>query len=192
MTEPIWKPVPGYEGLYEVSSSGEVRSLPRTDSRGRRVSGGFLSIRTHPSGHKQVKLSRDGSSVTAKLHQVVLTAFAGPRPEGCEVLHNDGNPANNAAANLRWGTRSENLRDSVRHGTHFWASKTACPQNHAYDNENTHVTSDGRRMCRTCLREKNHIRRQKINVTNIVNNFTAATQGLPMTERRATIEEISF
>jgi hypothetical protein len=147
-----WLPVAGYEGIYEASSQGRVRSLPRMDTRGRKVRGRYLAITLHPSGHQQVKLSRDGRSKQGKLHRVVLIAFAGPPPEGREVLHADGNPANNRVENLRWGTRSENLRDSVRHGTHHWAAKTHCPQAHAYDAANTYTTSDGRRMCRECLR----------------------------------------
>ena len=142
----------GYEGIYEVSSMGRVRSLPRTDRKGRRVRGRLLSISTHPSGHQQVKLSRDGRYLQAQLHRVVLIAFIGPPPPGCEVLHGDGNPANNNVANLRWGTRSENLLDRVRHGVHHHAAKTHCPQRHPYDAANTYITSDGRRMCRECLR----------------------------------------
>lgn len=158
MTE-RWKPVVGYEGIYEVSSSGLVRSLPRLDSIGRRVGGRMLTILPHPSGHRQVKLSRDGRTVQGKLHRVVLEAFAGPAPLGCEVLHIDGNPADNSIGNLRWGTRSENMLDRVRHGTHHFANKTHCPHGHPYDAINTHVTSDGRRMCKECLRTRTRQRR---------------------------------
>lgn len=150
-----WMPVVGYEGIYEVSSQGKVRSIPRRDRMGRKVAGRLLSITNHPSGHHQVKLSRDGKYSQGKLHRIVLIAFVGAPPDGCEVLHRDGNPANNRIENLHWGTRSENLRDRVRHGTHHFANKTHCPQNHQYSPENTHVTSDGRRMCRECLRIRN-------------------------------------
>lgn len=158
-----WLPVPGYEGLYEVSDRGRVQSLPRVDRRGRRVKGRFLSIMTHPSGHQHVKLSRDGSHQHGRVHRLVLTAFVGAPPEGHEALHGDGNPANNDLGNLRWGTRSENLRDSVRHGTHYWAKKTHCPQGHAYDADNTYVCRDGRRMCRACLNARNNARRDARN-----------------------------
>lgn len=161
MTE-LWKPVVGYEGIYEVSSFGRVRSLPRVDSRGRRVRGGMLTILTHPSGHQQVKLSRDGRTTQAKLHRVVLEAFIGPPAHGYEALHDDGNPANNNAGNLRWGTRSENMLDRVRHGTHHFANKTHCPHGHPYDEDNTYVTSDGRRMCKECLNIRTRERRARL------------------------------
>lgn len=110
-----------------------------------------------------MKLSRDGNYKQGRVHQLVLIAFAGPAPAGCEVLHNDGNPGNNRLANLRWGTRSENLYDRVRHGVHHHAIKTHCPQNHPYDAANTYVCKGGRRHCKTCLRERNHARRQARN-----------------------------
>lgn len=160
-----WRSVAGYEGIYEVSSDGRVRSLRRMDRVGRRVGGRELSIHTHPSGHQMVKLSKNGIYKQAKVHRLVLIAFAGPPPDGCEALHNDGDPANNRVENLRWGTRSENVRDRVRHGTHFWANKTHCPQGHAYDKANTHTTSDGRRMCRECLRTRARNRRAQIRST---------------------------
>jgi len=150
-----WKPVVGYEGRYEVSSLGRVKSLPRKDIRGRTIRGRMLAQITHPSGHIQVKLSLDGACKQGRVHRIVMLAFAGAQPAGCEVCHNDGNPANNSLTNLRWGTRSENLYDRVRHGTHHMANRTHCPQQHPYSTANTYVTSDGRRMCRECLRIRN-------------------------------------
>jgi len=123
----------------------------------------MLSIWTHPTGHQLVKLSKDGSSRAGKVHRLVLLTFVGPPPEGCEGCHNDGNPANNDLTNLRWGTRSDNLYDRVRHGVHHQAVKTHCPQDHPYDAVNTYVTSDGRRMCRSCLAARNRARSEQRN-----------------------------
>lgn len=157
-----WRTLPGYEGIYEVSSLGNVRSLPRVDKRGRRVRARLLSQWAHPSGHKYVKLSKDGAYRSGKVHRLVLLAFTGPAPDKHEALHRDGNPGNNRIDNLSWGTRSENLYDRVRHGTHHMAVKTHCPQGHPYDDVNTYRTRDGkRRMCRTCLRFRNARDRQR-------------------------------
>lgn len=158
-----WMPVREYEGIYEVSSLGRVRSLPRKDSRGRTVRERMMSITQHPSGHQQVKLSKNGRSIQEKLHRVVLIAFTGLPEFGHEVLHSDGNPANNSITNLRWGTRSENHLDRVRHGVHHQAVKTHCPKGHEYDLVNTHRTSDGRRMCKECgrIRARNRRKKQK-------------------------------
>ena len=147
-----WRPVSGYEGIYEVSSLGRVRSLSRINSRGTPVRERILSQHAHSSGHMRVKLSIPGRQRSADVHRLVAIAFHGPPPEGCEVCHTDGNPANNNADNLRWGTRSDNLLDRTRHGTHHQAIKTHCPRGHPYDVANTYRTSDGRRMCKECGR----------------------------------------
>ena len=154
-----WKPAPGYEGIYEVSDLGRVRSLPRRDTKGRRVRGRVRTLTAGPSGHQKVNLHRGGVGHSEKVHRLVALAFLGAPSEGQEVRHLDGDPSNNKVDNLRWGTRSENIRDSVRHGTHVWANKTHCPQGHAYDEGNTYIRSNGARMCRECLRQRNTARR---------------------------------
>lgn len=121
MPDEIWKPVVGYEGLYEVSNLGRVRSVGRvvTYRNGRRVHcrSRVLKPAEHPAGHLHVILCRVGKHVTAKVHRVVLEAFVGPCPEGMEGCHNDGNPADNALGNLRWDTHGANMRDRGEHGT---------------------------------------------------------------------------
>ncbi len=162
MSAEEWRTLPGYEGIYEVSCHGNVRSLPRVDMRGHRVRARLLSQWTHPSGHKIVKLSKNGSYRLGKVHRLVLLAFVGPPPPDHEALHGDGDPGNNRIENLSWGTRSDNHYDRVRHGTHPMAIKTHCPQRHPYDAANTYRTRDGkRRMCRTCLRLRNARDRQR-------------------------------
>jgi hypothetical protein len=118
----VWKPVPGYEGLYEVSDQGRVRSLDRdvtqTSRRGAlytlRKKGKLLRPGRMPSGHLSVALGRGNSQC---VHRLVLLAFVGPAPDKHECCHNNGNPADNRLENLRWGTRSENIKDAIRHGT---------------------------------------------------------------------------
>ena len=120
MKAPIWKPVPGFHG-YEVSDAGEVRSW----KRGGHVPlsspkhGGWWLIRRpsfHGGGYPLVTLRRDGRTFIRYVHGLVLLAFKGPAPDGMECLHRDGDPKNNALANLRWGTAKENAADRDNHG----------------------------------------------------------------------------
>ena len=120
----IWKPVPGYEGIYEVSNLGGVRALDRyTPPGGRATNGRHYKARsltpwTADSGHLKVRLYNRARGVvkTLSVHRLVLLAFVGEPPAGHECCHNDGNPANNTIHNLRWDTNSENQRDRIRHG----------------------------------------------------------------------------
>lgn len=153
-----WRPVPGWVGVYEVSSHGRVRSLSRIDARGRYRQERLLKAGPNPEGYPQFTLSRGSLKTVAKVHKVVMDVFVGPCPVGMEVLHRDGNPANNRLSNLQYGTRSQNVRDSIRHGTNVNASKTHCPQGHVYDEANTYIARQGRavpvRECRTCKADR--------------------------------------
>jgi len=107
----------------------------------------------NPDGSLYVNLSRDGKYKSFKVHCLVALTFIGPRPEGLDVRHLDGDQVNNNLANLAYGTRSENAGDMVLHGTHNQASKTHCPQGHLYDEVNTYVRPNGKRECRECRAE---------------------------------------
>lgn len=101
------------------------------------------------AGHLRVELpGRDRRYV----HVLVAESFIGPKPEGLEVRHLNGNPEDNRVENLAYGTRSENVLDSVKHGTYRNANseKTQCPRGHEYDRTNTYLTSRGTRQCRAC------------------------------------------
>ena len=116
----VWKPVVGYEGLYEVSDQGRIRSL-----HGKRWSGSHWY--EHPptlmrtplarSGYPVVKLTKDGAGKTITIHTVVLLAFVGPRPSGQECRHLNGDRQDARLKNLRWGTPLENTADRKAHGT---------------------------------------------------------------------------
>ena len=149
-----WKSVPGYEGIYEVSDQGRVRSLDRIDASGNRRRGQDRKPVTKASGYLKVDLCKDGRESAPSVHRLVLTAFVGPAPDGMETCHNDGNPTNNALSNLRWGTHSANISDQVAHGTHREARKAQCHRGHAYDDANTRVRSNGKRACRACCRSR--------------------------------------
>jgi len=104
-----WKPVVGYEGLYEVSDIGNVFSI--TSGRQKKFSVHCLDSRPF------INLWKDNKQKIFRPHTLVLTAFVGPRPEGMECCHNDGNPWNNCIENLRWDTSKNNHADKVKHGT---------------------------------------------------------------------------
>jgi hypothetical protein len=116
----VWKAIPGYEGQYEVSNQGNVRSLDRYVECEGPVKGRYLSkkkgrvLRPGPSnfGHMSVVLGRNN---TQFVHKLVLLAFVGPPPDKHECCHNNGDPADNRLENLRWGTRAENNTDAVVH-----------------------------------------------------------------------------
>jgi hypothetical protein len=120
MTTEYWRPVVGYEGLYEVSDLGRVRTLPGK-KRGR---WGWVNkvgcVRKTPInvyGYPTVDLKHEGHRKTFTVHTLVLTAFVGPRPEGYECRHLNGNRADSRLLNIAWGTPSENTDDRRRHGT---------------------------------------------------------------------------
>lgn len=160
-----WRPVVGYEGVYEVSDAGRVRSLPRS-VRGRNESlvprpGVELARTPDRDGYAHVVLSVGNAQRTRKVCVLVLEAFAGAKPAGLEACHNDGDKTNDSIANLRWDTRSENALDRVRHGTHNMARRTRCPQGHNYSPENTGLRNDGSRWCRACNRARMAARKEK-------------------------------
>lgn len=101
----------GYEGLYEVSATGLVRSYHALRRR-------ILRPVVDRDGYGTVLLYGRHGRQRHKIHRLVCAAFHGPEPEGCEVGHLDGNPGNNRAENLKWVTRSENTRHSIEHGTY--------------------------------------------------------------------------
>ena len=106
MKKETWRVIPGSFNRYYVSDQGRVKSYA-VYAEGRILSPGRMT-----GGHLSVALGRGNSRC---VHELVLSAFVGPRPEGHECLHINGNPSDNRLENLRWGTRSENLRDKVRH-----------------------------------------------------------------------------
>ena len=111
-TSETWKSVPGYEGHYEVSDFGRVRTLKYSKSDP------VLSAIVHPkTGYLQVQLWKAQSPRTWLVHQLVASAFLGARPHGLQVRHLDGDRANARLDNLKYGTPKENCADKVLHGT---------------------------------------------------------------------------
>lgn len=115
-----WKSVVGYEGRYEVSDHGSVRSLDRwvRARLGRRlVRGQPLKPKPVKGGYLVVTLFIEQARSIRTIHSLVLEAFVEPRPAGMEACHGAGGPANNRVENLRWGTRQSNHDDKKAQGT---------------------------------------------------------------------------
>ena len=122
----VWKDIPGYEGKYQASTEGRIRSLDRTievnymgSIKIKRLKGRVLRpSRFNKTGHVSVQLG-DGSerkSMPFPVHQLIAFTFIGPRPAGMDVCHSNGNPVDNRLENLRYDTRSENNKDSSKQG----------------------------------------------------------------------------
>lgn len=152
----IWIPVVGFEGYYEVSDQGRVRSVERTvpaNTGTRLVPSTILTPWVDPKGYCTVGLGKPGQKAkTLRVHRIVLEAFVGPRPSQLEACHGNGDPADNRRSNLRWDTHSANNLDRVKHGTHPLAARDRCLRDHALDEANTYVNPSGYRSCRTCRR----------------------------------------
>ena len=161
-TVETWKPVPEWEGWYEVSDIGRVRSVDRVvtyaDGRRARYKGRVLAVMTRPwpggRARRVVGLHRAGEHKTYFVYTLVIAAFVGPRPEGYDICHNNGDSADDRIGNLRYDTTSENIRDAVRHGTHGRTSRTHCPQGHPLvaPNLKPDPTGQGHRRCLACSR----------------------------------------
>lgn len=103
MADEIWKPVAGFEGLYEVSNTGRVKSLKRLHTKER-----ILSQWLNHRGYARVTLWKENRQTKHSVHRLVADAFI-PNPYGKpQVNHKDENKQNNAVENLEWCTQLEN------------------------------------------------------------------------------------
>ena len=126
MIEEIWRPIEGYEGLYEVSNLGRVRSLDRFYYRLHK--GKVLSPTKDRYGYLTVTLNCNGKSKTIKIHRLVAQAFL-PNPDNLpQVNHKDEVKSNNCVDNLEWcsakynvnfGTRQERYRNTMLEKGHW-------------------------------------------------------------------------
>lgn len=123
MASEIWKPIPGWEGLYAASSRGRIRSLDRAKPEParpgqRRIKGRILVAVKSPNGpYWKVSLTDGKRRTQQHVHVLVCSAFHGAKPlPHLEVRHLDDDKDHNAAKNLSWGTARENYDDSARNG----------------------------------------------------------------------------
>ena len=125
----LWKPVKGYEGLYEVSENGDIRSLDRyvkTDIlhvKTRLIKGRNIKLNLKSNGYYTADLCKEGKVRTTLVHRIVAEAFL-PNPHGLRFInHKDSNRANNNVCNLEWVTSSENRMHGIKQGNVTFPSR---------------------------------------------------------------------
>lgn len=132
-----WADVPGFEGIYRVSTTGRLCSLPRTDARGWHIKGRIMSTdKGACGGYPRVNLFGKGKKrLSVPIHRLVAEAFI-PNPDNLpQVNHKDGNKLNNTVENLEWVSCSENVAHAVRTGlmtNHFFAMYGEAHPGHKY------------------------------------------------------------
>lgn len=114
-----WLPVKGYEGFYEISDRGFVRSTTCGGPTGswKRKSVRPVLVKPNIYGYHRVGLCKPGAKRKCfNVHRLVLECFIGPPPRGTECNHKDGDKSNNSVSNLEWVTRKENATHKARLG----------------------------------------------------------------------------
>ena len=104
-----WRPVPDWEGLYEVSRNGLIRRVGSSRP---------LKPQPRPGGYWAVQFWRNNHATNVLVHCVVARAFIGAPPPGKEVNHKEGDKSRNGADDLEYLTRPENIRHAYRTGLH--------------------------------------------------------------------------
>ena len=134
----VWKTVEGYEGYYEVSNLGNVRSLTRVvphSTWGKMVRYGKEKKKmVNKDGYLVVKLSKDGTDKNIYVHTLVAKAFVDGYESGMEVNHIDANKQNNCASNLEWVTHNDNVQDVIMRGNHISQRDTSGANNPNFGN----------------------------------------------------------
>ena len=128
-----WKPIKGYEGKYEVSDTGDVRSVDRVRAANlnhvteTKIKGKTLKQNIKRNGYKTVDLCVDSKPKTTLVHRIVAETFI-PNPNNYRfVNHKDSNRENNAVGNLEWVTSSENRMHGIKSGyVDFGNKKVLC------------------------------------------------------------------
>lgn len=111
----VWAPVPGYEGRYDVSADGQIMRVKNVHGA---TPGRLIGQDVDARGYLRVTLL-GGHRGTAKgffIHRLVAAAFLGPRPQGLQVNHKDGDKSNNAIDNLEYVTPKQNIEHAERLG----------------------------------------------------------------------------
>lgn len=158
----VWGQLPGHENVYDISTQARARSLDRkivrSDGIVQNRRGRMMRVSSHEAGYPVVNLWSGGSARVRYMHELVLLTFVGPRPPGMLIRHLNGDPRDSRLENLAYGTPSENQLDQVLHGTHYLASKSHCPLEHALVPPNLIESRLPYRICLACNRGRATVR----------------------------------
>lgn len=148
----LWKPVKGYEGLYEVSNYGNVKSI--------RKNAVLSQIVNKNNGYCYVGMYKDGKNKKLLVHRLVAETFINNADNKKTVNHLDGNKQNNAVSNLEWATYSENHKHAFKNGL-----KTVT------DNQRKAASKTGKKTC-----DQNRPKKAVVMIkgNTIINHFISA------------------
>ena len=137
----IWKDINDYEGLYQVSNQGRIKSLDCMIQKSNNVTymrkGRYLSLHKNQDGYLQVKLCKNGSYKTFRVHVLVASAFLHkPKSNGCEyeINHKDCNRQNNYVENLEWCSHYKNVHIAIQQKHHVCTRDLRGKNNPNYGN----------------------------------------------------------
>lgn len=154
----IWKDVCGYEGVYQVSSMGRVKSLIGTEKIRQPV--------FHRQGYLQLSLHKDGTKKLFLIHRLVALAFIPNLHDKPDVNHKDGNKSNNSVENLEWVNCSENNK-------HAYSTKLKKPLL-GQDNVNAKLDEYKVKEIKNLLKEGNFTQRQIASMFGVYNTTISA------------------
>ena len=152
-----WKDIEGYEGLYQVSDKGRVKSLARKNALGRSYKGRLLKTPPRGYGYPTLALSRDGISTYFTVHRLVATAFI-PNPENRPLVnHINGIKTDNRVENLEWVTYAENNQHAWNTGLRivtddFRKKMSEINKGELNHNYGTHLSEEARNKISESLR----------------------------------------
>ena len=158
-----WKDIPNYEGLYQISNLGRIKSLEKMlkNKNGYRKSEEKILIpQRRKNGYLKVELYKNGQRKTFMIHRLVGEAFVFKPENKCEINHKDGNKENCCVSNLEWITHSENMQHAVEKGLVLkGGNNDRAKKINQYDLQNNYIRTW------ECLRETERI--LKIHSSNI-------------------------
>jgi hypothetical protein len=153
-----WRDISGYEGSYQVSNDGRVKSLARVvirkDGRKQSVVEKILSASLNDKGYLHLSLLKNGKRKSAFIHKLVAITFI-ENPNGYRVVrHLNDIKTDNGVDNLAWGNHRDNTLDSIRNGRHATANRETCSRGHKYSEYGYYIsaTRPNSRYCKECAR----------------------------------------